>query len=250
MSKEKEYFSYNNDLSEYYEKVSLPSNGFLYGDEIPKEVELIPIKTSEEKLLLGNYSDDSTFVTKILNSCISQKFDSSDLTEPDRNYLMMRLRAISYSDSFKIQYTCSSCGSQETAEVTIDDLEVVELNSKEDAYPVVELPVSKLKLTLKPITGKDSSVLSKKLKSNREEYYIELLASRVELLTAPNGQTTQLYREIKRVISDLIGKDSSTLRDAIEESDFGIKTDIEAECSACGASNTASISIDKDFFRS
>ena len=238
--------NFPNKTQEITESIKLPSNGIGYSPDlnIPLTVNLRPIKAQEEKIIFSNNYDLNKLMTVLLGRCIMENFDPNELYEADRTYLLFKLRSISYSSQYNISTTCK-CGALVESNVNLDELPVMELEADSELESTVELPHSKYKVALKFLRGKDTEAVIKKTKANPKESYIEYLVSRIESIEGFDKS----YAVFKRIIPDLIGKDSVALKNGISKMNFGLCGDVTESCPSCGTANKLSIEVTEEFFR-
>ena len=232
--------------SEITELVTLPSHGLGYSPElnIPEQVTMRPMKAQEEKICFSANYDLNKLITVLLSRCLLDGFDPSELYEGDRLYLLFKLRSITYTDKYHVSGTCK-CGTFIESQISLDNLEVKEIVDESELFSQVTLPSSKYVVTLKSLTGKDTEAIIRRTKQNKEDSYIELLTSRISNIEGYDKS----YAVYKRLVNDLIGKDSATLREAINKLSFGIIGGVSENCPSCGTANLLSIEVTEEFFR-
>jgi archaellum component FlaC len=119
-----------------------------------------------------------------------------------------------------------------------------ELESEQDLISTIELPSSKKSVVLKSLTGKDTEAIIRRSKNNKEDSYIDMMASRIKSIDQENS-----FGAFKRILPDLIGKDSAALKSAINKLNFGVLQSYSESCDSCGLDNQFSIEVTEEFFR-
>ena len=147
------------------ETYKLPSLGKLYGQGFPDEVTIRSMTTFEEKMRLGNQGFWKTIVS-ILNAVVTspENFDAADLTLFDFQYLMYKMRTVSYGPIYKVSLTCPHCGKQMIARVNLDELAVKYLDDSAMEPFSVTLPRSGDVVQCKYVRVRDAIANDKKSK--------------------------------------------------------------------------------------
>lgn len=225
--------------------VELPSNGFGYGGKIPAKLQVRPIKVADEKLILtSNANNQLNTINEVLKRCIINDIEPKDLFESDRLYLIYILRSISYSDLYHLQSQCG-CGCKNEIAVEITKLDVIKVESEDQLTKLVELPVSKRKVTVKSITAGEYDSLQNRIKSGKGDSYVDEICTRVKSIEGED----QSYPVFKRVINEFIGRDSSALRTAINSLIFGLTGSVTSDCKSCGEELNFDLTFSPEFFR-
>ena len=232
------------------EKVKLPSNGVLYGKNIPTEVTVREMLADEEACLYGSSRDKA--ITEILNSVIEEDFDVDQLIIPDKHFLLVRARMLTYGTNYPLEINCNRCGNFQY-DFDLNDLVVNELDPAFEAEREIELPRSKRKITLKIPTGEDLNNVEKEIKRkvmkfNLNEDKVRYVAGLVSSISKIDGEDV-FFDEAYQIVSDLSGYDISYLKKEINKVDVGYDTIITVECPKCGQEITLRLPMTADFFR-
>jgi hypothetical protein len=246
--------------------VELPSHGKLYGDKCPDGiVELYPMTGREETLVAGMTAANITEVFDlILKRCIKPNAVPENTLAPeemlssDKFYLMLVLRSNSYGSHYEFNVKCPECGARvEHACEIPDDFELKKAPENFMEPFTVELPRSGATVEFRLLRGKDDLDIiryarreankSRGLESG-DPTFIYRLAKHIVTI---NGKTHD-FGTVLHFVEDLIGEDTSMLRDAIDEATPGIITVIDLECTAprCGNLFRADMPFAAGFFRS
>lgn len=136
------------------EKVTLPSNGLIYGEGFNPHLTIRSMTTEDEikRLAPNNGVAEYETIAEVIDDCLVTKCPISayDLCLGDFNFLMTKLKIVSYGNEHKILINCPNCKQVTVATADLDSLETVELTqeSYEKLERVIELPISKHKITL------------------------------------------------------------------------------------------------------
>lgn len=220
-------------------EVMLPSKGKFYDGKLPEgKVEVYPIRAYEEKLLAGFAGNASEATSALLKSCLKTEFDVKEFLLVDRFYLLVYLSSLSYGKERKITVTCPYCSNQFAHEVDMESFDVKYADDALEDPRVVELPVSKDKVEIKLLRGKDESKIvsmSNRIRQSQKgvngvdsAHILQMIVPVVSV----NGKPIDGNDKIEW-IENLIGRDAAALRKAVTDVDFGVNTSTEATCPAC-----------------
>lgn len=109
-------------ITETYE---LPSRGIIYGGSIPASITLRAMTTMEEKMRLS--STGMNVIPNLVKACIvePEDIDIGKLKLSDLQFLMYKLRIITYGEDYKVSITCPHCGaSLNNIHVNLDEIPV------------------------------------------------------------------------------------------------------------------------------
>ena len=237
-------------MANYTEKVFLPSRGLLGG---VSEVVLRNMTTADEKLLLGSSSD---VLDLILKECIESPKDINldSLISPDKHFLLMKLRAISYGSEYPVTTKCQACGASIEYKIDLDSLPVGQLEDDfTEPYDVFELPMCKQEVALKIPRMKELNDAETKARRFHKKFpdakgdmtYIYRLM--VNIATVDGEELTS--PDLQSFVEGLSGKDSSYLKNKIGKLKVGYDTEIIEECHKCGEDVKFNLPLTYDFFR-
>ena len=232
------------------EKVKLPSNGILYGKSIPGELTIKNMTVDEESLLYGSTNDKA--IDNILSSIIDEDIDVNSLIAPDKHFLLVRTRILTYGNIYPLEVTCPKCG-QFHYDLDLNTLPVTELDPKFVDSWEITLPQCKSRVKLRIPTGNDMNEMevAVKRKSNKfginleRAMYIGGLAINISKI----DDEDVLFDEAYQFIHDLSGMDSSYFKKHLNEVDVGYDTLITVNCPKCGEEIKFRLPMTGDFFR-
>jgi len=238
-------------MANYTEKCELPSRGLLSNGVA--EVTIRNMTTAEEKLLLGSTSDA---LDNILKECVIAPKDIKldELISPDKHFLIMKLRGLSYGNDYHVTAKCASCGQSTEFKIELDSLNVDYLPEDFiEPYDEFELPVCKQKIALKIPRIKDLNDADTKARRYNKKFpeakgdiaYIYRLMSNI--MTIDDKEVN--FSEIQKFIEEMHTKDSSYLKNRINKLKVGYDTDIIEECPKCNEEVRFELPITAEFFR-
>jgi len=220
------------------ETIELPSGGKCY----PKDsilssgkIELKYMTAKEEDILTSqNLIKKGVVIDTLLNSLIiTEGVKSSDLLIGDKNAVMVAARILAYGGEYKVEVTNPTTGETFPHKFDLTQCEFTEL-SKDVDYSTnefeLELPVTKIKITFKLLTGADEENITKELNSLKKiGQHAEVTTRLRHLITSVNGETDKSI--ISNFVDNMLSKESLFLRDEVQRinPDIDLTQDVEIE---------------------
>ena len=237
------------------EEVELPSGGAFYANG--KKTVTIKYLTAEEDDIL--YSPDLIKSGKVLDVLLDKAVIDKDLRPEsmlsgDRNYLLVEIRKTGFGNDYvpgEIQ--CPSCGQVHEPTINLSKLKSkpLEIMPDSDGEYEVELPLMKMRIRFRLLTGTDEKRLAKlsEVKSGKsggirvsklvtEKYIMQIMEV--------NGNRDKLY--IKKFIAAMPMKDSGFFREYVRRIEPGLDLSYEFECPVCGELDIKDIPITPKLF--
>jgi hypothetical protein len=189
------------------EVVELPSGGNFYHEESTLHgkatLEIKQMTAKEEEILTSvSFIEDGSLLDRLLASIlIDTSVDPQELLQGDREALVYAARRISYGPEYGVKQTCEKCG-EET--VFIYDLSKFKITSPDASGAIldvdsglysIELPQSKIKVSLRHLTTKDQAYLDEQ----------ETRASKL------NIESSKTINFLKRVVVEANGIDDQEM---------------------------------------
>jgi len=208
--------------------------------------------TGKEEAILADrryQRNGGQLVTELLHSCLVRIGDKpkngrssvAEMYSADRNYLLLKLRSITFGSELQASYTCPSCG--ETTQV-IEDLDELSVRALADGDSpddvVVELTDGYLDregqvhtaLMLRLPTGADEEAVAPQMRQNASLGKNALLARCLKSLgDIPRHRLEAIG---PRILADLTMTDRRLIDRALNENAPGIVLVREIECASCG----------------
>lgn len=239
------------------ETVYLPSQGLVYEEDVNPEVELSSMKTKHEMLRLSATEESQKVMATIINDCITSELgiDSYDLCIGDFQYLLYKLRVVTFGPEYEMECRCPYCGFDHTVKINLDELPV---NTYTDAIAdllELDLPVSGNHITFTMQTPRMLDRISAKVrehnkrrKNNTENATVlyTLLAS-IEKVDDEEVEAIELEQWLR----DLPLADTNAMLYRIDEISDSLGIDLESltTCPICGSSFIAPFRVNQSFFR-
>lgn len=241
-------------LNEY----TLPSQGKVYDKEINPTFKLRSMTTVEEMKRLNHSEKPNKNIAEIIDDCLVENIGISayDLCVPDFQYMLHKLRIVTYGPEYKLTSNCPWCGSTNNNTVNLEDLKLIEFNDDIFVkYSEFELPVTKDIIKLKMQTPRILDNISTKVKDTRKknpEFQGDpaFLFTLEALIDTINGSTYDRFR-IMDYIRKLPMKDTNHILKSGEllNESFGLDKSLEHTCSVCGLDYTGNFRATAEFFR-
>lgn len=240
------------------EGIVLPSKGLIYDEKVNPNIELRSMTARDEMKRLAPSATPFKTLSDIIEGCMLQTpaIHVYDLALGDYEYLLHRLRVVTYGDAYSMQLTCPHCGENVTIQTHLDDMEVKQLTEADwEALHQITLPKNGDKITLNIMTPRmleETQAKAKQLKRRFKDAAIDFdtYADLLLLIEYVNGQKfSQL--QLQNYIDRLPALDLQKLRNAKDKlnSCFGLKNEIEVDCPLCGGDFKAYFRFGSEFFR-
>ena len=235
------------------ETVDLPSQGKLYSENSSLKSGKIEVKymtAKEEDILTSqNLIKKGLVIDKLLNSLIvTEGVSTDDLLIGDKNAVMVASRILAYGGEYSVEVADPNTG--ETFQHTFD---LTECSFKELPDDVdysknefeLTLPVSKVGITFKLLTGKDETNIANELKSLAKIGQPGEVTTRLKnVVTSVNGDTSKSV--ISNFVDNMLSKESLFLRDEIQRINPDIN--LTQEIDFGGDSTEVDIPMTVEFF--
>jgi hypothetical protein len=223
------------------EEIKLPSGGAFY----PNKKNSVTIKylTAEEDDIL--FSPDLIKSGRVLDvlldrSVIDKDLRPENMISGDRNYILIQMRKTGLGNDYNPgEMQCGSCSEIYSPTIDLEKLKAKNLEVQPDElgeYDVM-LPIMKMNLKFRLLTGQDEKRLGKLAESGgsksggikvkkliTEKYIMQIMEV--------NGNRDKLY--IKKFISAMPMRDSMFFREYLRRIEPGLDLSYEFECPHCG----------------
>lgn len=228
--------------SEFFE---LPSKGKIYGKTINPEVQLRSMRTLDEMKRCATTNYQYKKLASVIEDCLITKLDIPvyDLCIGDYQYLVHKLRTVTYGPDYKIALQCPVCGKIFSTTISLDDLKVMTYTEDWEKLKRVHLPVSDKEIELRVQTPRllDLSAIESR---ERNEKYRENMSESDDLIIDQSYLVT-LKSIIKTVdgealneaaleqfVSNLPMMDTNILLQSSQKLDeaIGLDTSVHVKC--------------------
>lgn len=235
----------------------LPSHGKVYGDrEVNENVTLRSMTTEDEMRRLRPSDRQYKSMADVIDSCIVNDIGISayDLCIPDYQYLLHKLRVVTYGSQYPLRCSCPYCFSAQDEELNLDDLEYKEyydgcLDSLE-----FDLPVSGKRITLRMQTPRllddiNVAINSDKKKNRGDNSGSAFFFTLKYMIKEVDGKKLDPIL-LEDFIKSLPMKDTNIIIRNIEKlvNAFGFNDELTIICNTCGLAYTSPFRITSEFF--
>lgn len=215
--------------------VKLPTLGKFYigGSQ---EVTISPIKFEDEKQLTINVRNGINPINLILSKCVNG-LDSNSLLLIDKMLLLLKIREISYGETYPAKVSCPKC--EVESEINIDLSKLIVKYIPEDLTDPREITLPKLK---KKVKVRFPRVSDEQFLSTQEQIYSNIWRFVTEL----DGTSDPVF--ISKAIPRMHIRDIKFILNNIMRGDLGLDPKFILQCGACGGESEMSVPINENFF--
>ena len=230
--------------------------------ETHRHVTLRKMTGREEAILADRryQRNGGKLVTELLHSCILSLGDLpangrgpvTRMTSVDRNFLLLKLRSITFGSDLDATYTCPSCGHMARVTEDLDELPVrsADDGSEGDGFDVeVELEDGYVDrdgqvhtaLRLRLPTGADEEAVASQMRDNASTGKNALLGRC--LVSLGDVPRTRIEAMGSKILADLTMTDRRRIDRAMADASPGVDLTKHIECPDCGNEYTASLDL-------
>ena len=238
------------------ENFELPSKGKIYGGkQINSKFQLRSMTTEDEMKRLSHSEDGYALMSEMIDSCMTNPtgISSYDMHLGDYQYILHRLRVVTYGSRYRMSSMCPVCGNRDEYDIDLDSLDIIEFNLEEfDKYSSVTLPKSNKIVEIKFITPRMlDNIDAKRREATRKGSKVDnsLLYTLCAIVKSIDGKVydsiklEQIMRKLPLADTNIILKYSDKLNSLI-----GLNTIIPNICSKCGVDYKIPFRISSEFF--
>ena len=237
---------------EYFE---LPSKGMVYAKPIKSRVSLRSMTTIEEMKRCSRTDTPYKVMSDIIEDCMKDKPEIHvyDMCLGDYQFLLHKLRIVTYGPEYKMQVTCDKCGETTESVGDLESLEVHEWDEEIIDQMNVTLPKSGRLVELKFQTPRDMDMVAYKAREMRKRTKVnteyEILFTLTTLIRKVDGKemsALELEEFCKKLplqdVAFLYGKSGELTRKV------GLDTSLSVKCAGCGHELITSFRLTPEFF--
>lgn len=234
------------------ETYTLPSEGKLNG--IASDFTIRSMTTMEEKKRLGASPVPFKLMVEVINDCViePEKFDCYDLPIGDFQFLMHRLRVVTYGNEYEVPLKCPNCKSNFIDTVDLDKLEVRKYKEGMEEKLYITLPRSGDQLKLKFLSPRLYDNISRKSDEIKERFpdyegsptYIVTLQECIDTINGEKYPPAKL----QKYVEEMQQADAKAIQKAFNSVDLGVNTRIKTTCKHCGHKFEYDLPITREFF--
>lgn len=240
------------------EQYILPSKAKLYSPEFDPHITLRSMTTVEEMRRLAPSEFSYRNMCQILDDCIVEDLPIStyDMCVGDYQYLLHKLRCVTYGSNYPIIHRCKFCGCESQEELDLETLPVKEYTEDAMKYLDFELPVLKRRVQLNIQTPHmlddvQEQVKERKRKvSSQDRQDMTLVFLLCSLIKTIDGKVPNVVH-LEEWVKQLPMKDVNTILTYADRfnNSIGVETKLNIVCDICGIEYETQFVPNNEFFR-
>ena len=237
---------------------TLPSGGLVYNKEINPQFKLRSMTTAEEMKRLNHTDRPYRAMAEIIDDCLVEDIGISgyDLCIADYQYMLHKLRIVTYGEEYKISVRCPYCGDEIDTTAHLDELAVKEFDiDKFEEKRTITLPRSGSVVTLKFQTPRMLDEIENRTKEMKRKYKtadiaFDLLVLLECVIDTVDGAHLEASK-VETFINNLPAMDMAKIVNSIDELNamVGIENKLTVDCPKCGGEVRTSFRYGTEFFR-
>ena len=240
------------------EGYELPSKGKIYSENVNPHIELRSMTARDEMRRLSPSSTPLKTLADIIEDCCIEKpaIHVYDMSLGDYEFLLHKLRIVTYGEDYKVALRCSDCGEPIETIAKLDQLSVKEFD--EDAIQELQtfsLPVSGRTVSLNFITPHVAEAMEVKAKDMKRKYKnatidFDTLVRVLCNIDLVDGEKKNEH-ELENFVTNLPAKDLQKILNNIDKlnQQIGLDNILYLTCPKCGEEITTFFRFGPEFFR-
>lgn len=238
------------------ENYTLPSKGLIYKTPFNPEITLRSMTLAEEMRRLQVSEDLYRPMSDVIDDCIETKLpiSSYDMCLGDYQFLLHKLRIVTYGPDYKLTVLCPRCGAQNELDIDLDTLKTIELPDNYHDMMEITLPRSNDVVKIKFQTPRMLDQIAKERKDMKKQFP-DLKGDPTMLLTLQNVVDEVNGRKMSKLALQEYVKNlpmldiqyliqmASKLSDCV-----GVDPMLDFTCKECGGEEKASFRFTTEFF--
>lgn len=240
------------------EVFTLPSEGKIYKDKVVNPVIKLRSMTTNDEMKRLSPAPERPYqnMCEIIDDCMVEKcgISSYDMCIGDYQFLLHKLRVVTYGADYPLSITCPHCGKTEEATINLDSLNVLKYNEDLEKYKEVLLPKTKKIITLRTQTPRmmdDVHQQARELKRKAKgligdpvfSLTIESLIEEIDHQPVNKATINEFVQKLPMMDTNYILRYSEKINESI-----GIDSNVSCTCECCGLDYTAPFRITSEFF--
>lgn len=236
---------------------TLPSLGKIYSPNINPTFTIRSMTTNEEMRRLNPTDRQYKLLSDIIDDCLVEKpgISSYDMCFGDFQFLLHKLRVITYGNEYKITTICPLCGSENSGSINLEQLSVNEYTDDLQKYFEFDLPVTKKHIKIRmqtprmldEIEARNTELKKKSSGQSGDSAFLLNLSSIVEKIDGivpPVLEKESFLRNLPMADTNTILAYSTKLNDCI-----GLNTKLDITCDFCQYPYNSMFKTTTEFFR-
>ena len=240
------------------EGYELPSQGKIYDTTVNPHIELRSMTARDEMKRLSPSSTPLKTLADIIEDCCIEKpaIHVYDMSLGDYEFLLHKLRIVTYGEDYKVGLRCSECGEAVETIAKLGQLNVKEFNEEEIRnLQTFSLPKSGRVITLNFLSPRMVEEMEAKVKDMKRRYksatidfetFVRLLTN-IDLV---DGEK-KAEHELENIITNLPALDLQKILNNIDKlnQQIGLDNILYITCPKCGEELSTFFRFGPEFFR-
>lgn len=235
----------------------LPSKGSIYSTAVNQEVTLRSMKTKDEMRRLSPSEYIYKPLCEMIENCIVGEkpgIHVYDMCLGDYQFLLHKLRVVTYGSDYQMRVKCPNCGEITTATVDLNSETVLEWDDEILKLLDIELPRTKKRIHMKYMTPRmmDAIQLRKKemLRKSQGDMLDPSISLTAQALIDTVDDEKLSVSKLESFVDNLPAMDLKYLLGKAEKLNerIGLDTTVVAKCGQCGYDVITSFRLEPEFF--
>ena len=240
------------------EGYELPSQGKIYSENVNPHVELRSMTARDEMKRLSPSSTPLKTLADIIEGCCVEKpgIHVYDMALGDYEFLLHKLRVVTYGEDYKVALRCPDCGDAIEAVAKLDQLTVKEFDEEVvNELRTFSLPKSGHIITLNFLSPRRVEEMEVKVKDMKRKYKnatidFDTLVRLLVNIDLVDGDKKPEY-ELEQFITNLPALDLQKILNNIDKlnQQIGLDNILYLTCPKCGEEISTFFRFGPEFFR-
>ena len=239
------------------ENYTLPSLGKIYDVDVNPHVKIRSMTTQEEMKRLAPSDGAYKNICEIIDDCLVEKpgISSYDMHLGDYQFLLHKMRIVTYGDEYAVKSTCPYCGSVNSDTISLEDIQVFDFDEEQvKSYFEFDLPKSKRHIKLRMQTPRmldEIQARAKELKKKARNFVgdpaflisIEMMIAEIDGVKPNPLNLTDFVKNLPMMDTNYIVKHCQKVNESI-----GLDTLLSNTCDVCGLDYENRFRTNHEFF--
>lgn len=236
---------------------TLPSLGKVYNVDVNPNVKIRSMTVAEEMKRLNSSDRPYKNLADIIDDCLVDKpgISSYDMCLGDFQYLLHKLRVVTYGTKYRLSSKCPHCGFDNVGEIDLNEMSVSSYTDEVEKYFDIELPVSKNRIRLRmqtprildDINVRVKEITSKRKSSSKDSAFLLNIESVIDTV---DGSKLDMFKK-SDFVKQLPMADINYILASVNKINelIGLDMTLNATCDFCGLDYDSPFRITPEFFR-
>ena len=240
------------------EGYEIPSKGKIYSENVNPHIELRSMTARDEMKRLSPSSTPLKTLADIIEGCCVEKpvIHVYDMSLGDYEFLLHKLRIVTYGEDYKVALRCSECGEMIETVAKLDQLSVKEFDEEAiNSLQTFSLPQSGRIISLNFLSPRRVEEMEVKVKDMKRRYKtatidFETLVKVICNIDLVDGEK-KTEHELEQLITNLPARDLQKILNNIDKlnQQIGLDNILYLTCPKCGEEVTTFFRFGPEFFR-